>query len=317
MAMPKEPNDERQLQPVQPQSPAEPSLFTDERITLIRNTVAKDAPEDVFRAMIDIAKVRNLDPMAKQIGVAKFDRNGPWTVYTPIDGYRAIAGDHPDFAGKDAPVFGPAMGTTPQGKSSPEWCSVTVYRLVGGQRMPFTETVYWEEYYGGEKNFSWNKMPRTMLAKVAESHALRQAFTRSLSGIYTQEEMDQASVEVQGRVVDRSTGEISSHETAMKRLHAVARKAGIDHDALHQWAVRAGTDSLNDATAAWLTTTANRIEENPEAAREYARVSMEQRQQASYIDAEGKSVDDAGDMEAAMDDAANRGTPTNGADEPA
>lgn len=299
MAMNQPTNDDRRLKPVDPPSReiATNDLFDDARIKLIHETVAKGAPDDVFAAMIDIARTRGLDPMAKQIGVAQFDRNSGYQIYMPIDGYRAVAGDHPDFAGKDKPEYGPVVGKTPMGKPYPEWCSITVYRLVQGHRMPFTAEVWWEEFYGGERNRSWNKMPRVMLAKVAEAHALRMAFTRSLSGTYTPDEMDQASVEVQGRVVSHSTGEIQTppqtrqdrprqpiqaevvespgdgqqslengteqRDKANARAHAVAQglfgKTG--HDVLHVMAELAwGYDSLTQCTADDLNDMAKRLE---------------------------------------------------------
>ena len=31
----------------------------------------------------------------------------------------------------------------------PDYCMVTVYRLIGGARCPFSKPVYWKEAYGG------------------------------------------------------------------------------------------------------------------------------------------------------------------------
>lgn len=179
-------------------------IFSDSRLELIRRQSANGAPEDLFLAMIEIARVRGLDPLAKQISLINFGNQ--WQITTTIDGYRAIAESTGSYAGSDAPMFEVGDRKTTKNAPIPESCSVTVYKLVGGQRYPFTATVYWDEYTGN--NHTWNKMPRTMLAKVAESHALRKAFPKVMSGLYTTDEMDQA-VETTGTVVDRATGEIA------------------------------------------------------------------------------------------------------------
>lgn len=217
-------------------------LFSDARIALIRNTVAKDAPEDVFRAMVDIAQKRNLDPLAKQIQCVKF--GGSWQYITTIDGHRAIAEQTGQYAGNDAPVFtwhDPAKKSG-AGKRIPESATVTVYKMLAGQRMPFSATVFWEEYDGGRNN--WVSMPCTMLAKVAESHALRKAFPAVLSGTYTGDEMDQAGyVEVAGAVANRDTGEVAHNRqggsgtlaaTDRQRalIQAIAREQKISGKAL-------------------------------------------------------------------------------------
>lgn len=206
-------------------------MFSDARIAMIRNGIAKGAPEAEFQAMIDIAKRRNLDPLAKQIVLIPFGRSDDrtWQMIVTIDGYRAIAEQTGQYAGSDAPVFtwpDPAV-RTPAGKQAPDSATVTVYKLINGQRYPFSATVYWEEYSTGKNN--WSSMPRTMLAKVAESHALRKAFPAVTSGTYTEEEMDQA-IEVQGRVVDRTTGEVRGN-TPQRQPRQVAAKAQPDQDA--------------------------------------------------------------------------------------
>ncbi len=65
-------------------------------------------------------------------------------------------------------------------------CSVTVKRRVDGYVGEYTAEVYFDEYTTG-KNL-WTTKPRTMIAKVAEMHALRMACPEELSQMYTEEE---------------------------------------------------------------------------------------------------------------------------------
>jgi hypothetical protein len=81
--------------------------------------------------------------------------------------------------------------------------TVTVWRLVGGQRGAFTATARWSEYKPESNDFMWLKMPFTMLGKCAEALALRRGFPVQLAGLYAKEEFDQAPADV-----DPQTGEI-------------------------------------------------------------------------------------------------------------
>lgn len=65
-------------------------------------------------------------------------------------------------------------------------CTITVKRRVGEDIGEFTATVYFNEYNTGKNQ--WQMKPRTMIAKVAEMHALRKACPEELSQNYTEEE---------------------------------------------------------------------------------------------------------------------------------
>lgn len=71
-------------------------------------------------------------------------------------------------------------------------CEITVKKKVDGYVGDFTAEVFFDEYYKAGKNgypSLWDSKPRTMIAKVAESHALRKACPEVLAQMYTEEEM--------------------------------------------------------------------------------------------------------------------------------
>lgn len=163
--------------------------FDQSKVQLIKSLVADGATDNELALFLYTAQRTGLDPLAKQIYCIK--RQGKMTIQAGIDGYRLIADRTSKYAGNDDPVFGPdhQAGNV----TAPTTATVTVWKLVGGVRCPFTSTARWSEYYpGGNQAFMWTKMPYLMLGKCAEALALRKAFPAELSGIYTDAEMDQA-----------------------------------------------------------------------------------------------------------------------------
>lgn len=171
--------------------------FNKDQIALIKSQIAPKATDAELQLFLYQAKRTGLDPLTRQIYAIhrkSKDNQGNWTekmtIQTSIDGFRVIAERSGDYGGQDEPIF--------EGEEDHERrCKVTVYRFRGDIRYPAAVGVaYWKEYVQtnneGKPFGLWLKMPRTMLAKVAECLALRKAYPQDLSGLYTSEEMNQS-----------------------------------------------------------------------------------------------------------------------------
>jgi hypothetical protein len=123
---------------------------------------------------MQLAKTYQLDPFAKQIWAVKYGNN-PAAIFCGRDGFLAIAHRSGKFDGMES-------GTRKDGDDLVGWCRV--YRK--DMSRPFEVEVSLSEYSTG-KNL-WQTKPKTMIVKVAESHALRRAF--GISGLYAPEEID-------------------------------------------------------------------------------------------------------------------------------
>lgn len=161
-------------------------IFDEKRLQMVRDKFANGAPQDEFDLFIEVCRSRNLDPLTRQVYlIPRYDsREGKkvWSIQTSIDGYRSIADRTGAYAGSDEATFvetGKKIGEP--AKVRPDTATVTVWKMVQGVRCPFTATARWDEYFQ-EKSPLWGRMPHTMLAKCAESLALRKAFPVQLGG---------------------------------------------------------------------------------------------------------------------------------------
>lgn len=173
--------------------------FKPEQRQLIRDSFANGASDSEFAVLMEIAKARRLNPLLRQIHfVKRWDSQKNRDVWAPqvsIDGLRAIAQRTGLYAGQDEAEFGPATA-----EGYPEWARVKVYRTDWPR--PAVGVAYWSEFVQTYRDKQtgkqrptpmWLRMPRVMLAKVAESQALRKAFPEDMSGLYSDAEMAQAS----------------------------------------------------------------------------------------------------------------------------
>lgn len=170
-------------------------------------------PESIIMA-VEYAKARNLDIMKKPCHIvpmsvkdAKTGQSQWRDVIMPsITEIRITASRTGEYAGQDAPVFGDMVEMQFGQKriTAPEFCTVTVYRIVHGEKVAFSHTEYFEEACAttkdGSPNSMWTKRKRGQLSKCAEAGALRKAFPEEIGNEYTKEEMEGKVIDVGGSV---------------------------------------------------------------------------------------------------------------------
>lgn len=142
-------------------------------------TTFKGLSEESMRKAIFEGVVRGFtfkDFLEKNVYAIPYGSN--YSLVTSIDYSRKI-GMKSGVIGKSAPMY-----TMNDGKI--ESCSVTIKRKVGEDIGEFTSLVFFDEYDTGKNQ--WESKPRTMIAKVAEMHALRMACPEELSQVYTEDE---------------------------------------------------------------------------------------------------------------------------------
>ncbi len=179
------------------QKPVENMPLTREQIELIKSQYVKGATDDELKLFLAVCSRTGLDPFRKQIYfIKRWDTKQGREVgsaQTSIDGLRSIAERTGKYAGNDDPAF--------DDEKLPRKAMVTVYKMVEGQRVPFTASARWDQYFPGDKvGFMWKKMPHLMIGKCAEALALRKAFPAAMAGVYIQEEMAQSTPQTKEEV---------------------------------------------------------------------------------------------------------------------
>lgn len=184
-----------QLMVVEPAPVSTQVNYNNEQVQLIKDTFAKGATDSELRLFIEVAERRGLDIFSRQIFlIERWDGKLKKTVRSPetsIDGYRVIA----DRTGVYVPGDEPTYTYSEDGKL--KTAKASVKKWVQGSWHVISAEAHWSEYVAltkeGQPQALWKTKPHIMLAKCAEALALRKAFPAQLSGLYTREEMEQAS----------------------------------------------------------------------------------------------------------------------------
>jgi phage recombination protein Bet len=158
-------------------------MFTDEEVRTIKDAYCRDATEAEFKIFMHLCENMQLNPFRRQIYFSKI--GGKMTTITGIDGLRLIA----ERTGK----YMPGRDTVYHYDEKRNLIGATAYVKKYGPDKSWHEipaTAFMSEF--GSKNGVWGTKPHVMIAKCAESLALRKAFPGDLSGLYSEDEMDQA-----------------------------------------------------------------------------------------------------------------------------
>ena len=177
--------------------------YSAEQISILKNNIAPpNMTDDQLAYCLTVARSRGLDPFKKQVYFTlrnkkvKDGNREYWvptvTVEPTIDGFRSMAESTGELDGYEGPFWcgedGEWRDVWLDNKKPPVAAKIVIFRR--GRSHGTTGVARYEAYNQG--GLTWQKMGDLMLAKCAESLALRKAFPAELGEFYTHEEMGQA-----------------------------------------------------------------------------------------------------------------------------
>lgn len=178
----------------------------------VKNSIFPGASDDSVLMAVDYCAARQLDVLLKPVHLVPMyikdknnnDQGSMRDVVMPGIGlYRIQADRAGNYAGMSAPTFGPDIDDNLGGVkiTYPEWCEITVSKLIGERIVSFTAREYWKENYATSRrdsqspNAMWAKRPRGQLVKCTEAQALRRGWPE-LGAQPTAEEMEGKEIDI-------------------------------------------------------------------------------------------------------------------------
>ncbi len=200
----------------------------------VRQTFCPNATDQEIQLFLALCATQRLNPWTKEAYLVKYG-SGPASIITSRAAIQKRADSNPEYDGVEVGV----VVLTAQGaidhRAGEAYYKTLGEQLLGGWarayrkgRKPYYSEVPLSEYNTGKSN--WAKMPGTMIVKVAEMHALRGAFPQEFQGMYSSEEMAQAT-EVQAEVEKprpERTQPTPEEKGRMAEVCELAASVGID-----------------------------------------------------------------------------------------
>lgn len=187
-----------------------------ELLSILQEAVYIGCKPESIQQVIDYCRARNLDPLQKPVHIVPrynaVTKRYEDTIMPGIGMYRIQAMRDNAWAGSSEPEYGPTIKqtfikveTNQAGKILskeeiifyfPEWCKITIQKIVGNHIGNFVAKEYWLENYATlnrhstAPNAMWAKRPFGQLAKCTEAQVLRKAFSDTITQQPTAEEME-------------------------------------------------------------------------------------------------------------------------------
>lgn len=216
---------------------AEGTTFSETQVQLVKDQIMREASDGDLMLFLQVSSHRGLDPFMKHIYAVQY--GGKWSYQVSIDGLRLIAQRSGRYRGQTEPQW-----CGPDGKWVDVWlkdeppAAARVGVWIEGNPQPLMAVALYRNFVvtdrNGNPNSFWRKMPDHMLAKCAESQALRKAFPEEAGGLYTSDEMGQAAsdrpyVDADG-VIEGSARPVQSRPSAR-----VEPQSSFDRAKLNLW----------------------------------------------------------------------------------